>query len=183
MFDFYKVKRMLGFVQDEVDYEPAPAAVPPPLLIDYKYQAGAAGAGEKGTAHSCAEPSASEPDGGCLKRRRTEAPERPRETDDHRLAGRQKQIDYGKSTLGYANYLATISKYHQDPALSRPPLPLTHLVFIGGNASEGIPAPQTSRKYVANAVGTARLASGAVYCIASIPNREIVNYFCSLVKT
>ena len=35
---------------------------------------------------------------------------RPKETDVHKLAQRQKQIDYGKNTLGYALYSSTIPK-------------------------------------------------------------------------
>lgn len=33
-----------------------------------------------------------------------------KDLDDHRLAQRQKQIDYGKNTLGYQRYLQLIPK-------------------------------------------------------------------------
>ncbi|CAM9747870.1 unnamed protein product, partial [Choristocarpus tenellus] len=33
-----------------------------------------------------------------------------KETDPRRLAQRQKQIDYGKNTLGYDIYVATVPK-------------------------------------------------------------------------
>ncbi len=41
-----------------------------------------------------------------------QAPEK--ETDPHRLAQRQKQIDYGKNTLGYQNYIAAVPKAKRD---------------------------------------------------------------------
>jgi len=36
--------------------------------------------------------------------------EKPRESDDHRLSQRQKQIDYGKNTVGYENFIKLITK-------------------------------------------------------------------------
>lgn len=104
---------MIGFAEDEIDYEPAPTVAPPPLIIDYKYKATAGGIGEKGPVRSYAEPGSGEPDESQLKKRKTELTSRPRETDKNRLVGRQKQIDYGKNTRGYENYLADIPKYQR----------------------------------------------------------------------
>lgn len=33
--------------------------------------------------------------------------------DEHRLAMRQRQIDFGKNTAGYDRYFALIPKYHR----------------------------------------------------------------------
>jgi histone RNA hairpin-binding protein len=38
-------------------------------------------------------------------------PEKPVEADPHRLCQRQKQIDYGKNTLGYERYTEAIPRY------------------------------------------------------------------------
>lgn len=40
------------------------------------------------------------------------------ETDAHRLQQRQKQIDFGKNTLGYVKYIETVPRYDLS-ALSR----------------------------------------------------------------
>jgi len=36
--------------------------------------------------------------------------EKPKESDEHRLSQRQKQIDYGKNTVGYENFIKLIPK-------------------------------------------------------------------------
>lgn len=41
-------------------------------------------------------------------------PLKAREDDEKRLASRQKQIDYGKNTTGYQNYLGQIAKYRMN---------------------------------------------------------------------
>eukprot|EP00118_Oscarella_pearsei_P026119 m.309427 g.309427 ORF g.309427 m.309427 type:complete len:280 (+) comp46459_c0_seq1:128-967(+) len=46
---------------------------------------------------------------------RTSKPARPRLTDPHRLEMRQKQLDYGKNTLAYQNYIRLISKDQRGP--------------------------------------------------------------------
>jgi Histone RNA hairpin-binding protein RNA-binding domain len=35
----------------------------------------------------------------------------PKETDTHKLAQRQKQIDFGRNTLGYAAYIKAIPRH------------------------------------------------------------------------
>lgn len=42
----------------------------------------------------------------------TEAPVEEFETDPKRLCARQKQIEYGKATEGYRNYLAAVARYN-----------------------------------------------------------------------
>lgn len=37
------------------------------------------------------------------------------ETDAHRIAQRQKQIDYGKNTLGYQRYTEEVPRYELEP--------------------------------------------------------------------
>ena len=42
--------------------------------------------------------------------RRAPGAPKPKETDEHKLKQRQRQIDYGKNTLGYARYLELVDK-------------------------------------------------------------------------
>lgn len=84
----------------EIDYEPIEPV--PQIAAKFEYTKGARNIAS-GTADDVAA-------GGERKRPRLSPEERPRETDERRLAGRQKQIDYGKNTKGYENYLALIPK-------------------------------------------------------------------------
>ena len=45
------------------------------------------------------------------------------ETDDHRLIQRQKQIDFGKKTPGYARYLSLVPRCKRDASLGHPVTP------------------------------------------------------------
>ena len=89
---------MLG-LEDEIDYEPAASA--PTLQIRYKYEKHIRNAPELGS-------EAIVDDQVCKKRKIEERPEH--EADQRRLAGRQKQIDYGKNTAGYKNYIARVPR-------------------------------------------------------------------------
>lgn len=81
---------------DEIDYEPIEPA--PQLIAKFEYTKSARNIG-------------ADSEGGAKKRPRLAPEERPKETDSRRLAGRQKQIDYGKNTEGYASYIAATPKY------------------------------------------------------------------------
>ena len=50
------------------------------------------------------------PDGGGKAQGREPRPE-PEPLDAHRIAQRQKQVDYGKNTLAYDNYVRTVPRY------------------------------------------------------------------------
>ena len=41
----------------------------------------------------------------------------PEPLDAHRIAQRQKQVDYGKNTLAYDNYVRTVPRYVCVPCL------------------------------------------------------------------
>jgi len=45
-----------------------------------------------------------------IKRMKMRTVEREKETDEHRLAQRQKQVDYGKNTIGYQKYVDQIPR-------------------------------------------------------------------------
>ncbi|KAG0626385.1 hypothetical protein M758_2G121800 [Ceratodon purpureus] len=49
------------------------------------------------------------------------APAKPVEVDPHRLCQRQKQIDYGKNTLGYERYTDTVPRYQRTKTDPRTP--------------------------------------------------------------
>lgn len=157
---------MIGFAE-EIDYEPAPSVAPPPLIIDYKYKAIAGSIGEKGSIRSGTEPGSGELDKSRTKKRKTEPTSRPRETDEIRLAGRQKQIDYGKNTIGYEKYLATIPKYHHRNCSSLPRPTNSCRTPVERTVSKTILVLQISIRYAVNAAGMDRSVSGVVYCIAS----------------
>jgi len=45
-----------------------------------------------------------------IKKSLKDRKEKPKESDEHRLSQRQKQIDYGKNTVGYENFIKLIPK-------------------------------------------------------------------------
>jgi len=90
---------MLGLEADEIDYEPATSA--PTLQVRYKYEKYVRNAPEPGSETNA--------DSQVCKKRKTDE-QSEGEADEKRLAGRQKQIDYGKNTVGYENYTARVPR-------------------------------------------------------------------------
>ncbi|KAG6622287.1 Histone mRNA stem-loop binding protein [Phytophthora cinnamomi] len=59
-----------------------------------------------------------------------------RETDPHRLAQRQKQIDYGKNTIGYDRYCAQVPRHQRRPG--RHPMTPDKAKRMGKKVFDGI---------------------------------------------
>ncbi|KAG7380908.1 hypothetical protein PHYPSEUDO_006678 [Phytophthora pseudosyringae] len=59
-----------------------------------------------------------------------------KETDPHRLAQRQKQIDYGKNTIGYDLYCAQVPRHQRQP--SKHPMTPDKTMRIGKKVFDGI---------------------------------------------
>ncbi|CAI5728331.1 hypothetical protein KXD40_007269 [Peronospora effusa] len=59
-----------------------------------------------------------------------------KETDSHRLAQRQKQIDYGKNTIGYDRYCAQVSKHQR--RRGKHPMTPDKTMRIGKKGFDGI---------------------------------------------
>lgn len=82
--------------EEEIDYEPSFTASTPAATFEYK----------KGVKN--VPPVVSETDSPEPKKRKVGT---IKESNERRLRGRQKQIDYGKNTGGYERYLSLVSKY------------------------------------------------------------------------
>lgn len=86
---------------DEIDYEPMAGL--PTISFNFEYKRGE---GED-------PPNAQKSSTTCnVKKRRLEYAEVARESDVKRLANRQKQVEYGKNTVGYEKYIALVPKYY-----------------------------------------------------------------------
>ncbi|KAI9895950.1 hypothetical protein PsorP6_019223 [Peronosclerospora sorghi] len=59
-----------------------------------------------------------------------------RETDPHRLAQRQKQIDYGKNTIGYDRYCALVPRHKRRPG--KHPMTPDKTMRVGKKGFDGI---------------------------------------------
>ncbi|KAG1710321.1 hypothetical protein DVH05_017325 [Phytophthora capsici] len=59
-----------------------------------------------------------------------------KETDPHRLAQRQKQIDYGKNTIGYDRYCAKVPRHQRRPR--KHPMTPDKTMRIGKKGFDGI---------------------------------------------
>lgn len=104
---------------DEIDYEPAVPAVAIAMSLNYKNTASGGSERAAATAQKTAEPSG--------KRARVTVPEdapasrADRECDEERLASRQKQIEFGKNTVGYERYLSAVPKAQRKRGHPRTP--------------------------------------------------------------
>ncbi|KAG4055104.1 hypothetical protein JG687_00008045 [Phytophthora cactorum] len=94
-----------------------------------------------------------------------------KETDSHRLAQRQKQIDYGKNTIGYDRYCAQVPRHQRRPG--KHPMTPDKTMRIGKKVFDGMVRRwrQALHKYdppeLAEAIATVKTETAGVLATSS----------------
>ncbi|ETP29199.1 hypothetical protein F442_21630 [Phytophthora nicotianae P10297] len=94
-----------------------------------------------------------------------------KETDPHRLAQRQKQIDYGKNTIGYDRYCAQVPRHQRRPG--KHPMTPDKTKCIGKKVFDGMVRKwrQALHKYdppeLVEAIATVKTGSAEVTALSS----------------